>query len=389
LHDVVRAWDVPVLVVGGGPAGLATALELARQHISVVVVERSAYDDVRVGEHLTPSGVLQLKALDPALSAPAGVHGESAGVAAYWGSDGAHYTDYFLHPAQHGLNLSRPRFDGDLARAAESHGVTIWRSASLKRAARRNAAWQVVIDRNGSTDQVAISVIVDATGRLATFSRQQGARIHADDRQIAVVAFQDCDNGADLNRRSVIEAAEDGWWYCARINATRSLCMFVTDHDLLPRDAKRDLRTWWLDRLGRATHVPRQFRDPARSRDFVIRSARSQCLDIAFGSGWLAVGDAAMAFDPLASQGIAKALDHGRRAATSIFAYLNGEDASLERYALQLRREYAVFQATRQQYYRLEQRWPRSIFWRRRNAMANCRSGTINQLIPTEPSVVS
>jgi 2-polyprenyl-6-methoxyphenol hydroxylase-like FAD-dependent oxidoreductase len=156
-------------------------------------------------------------------------------------------------------------------------------------------------------------------------------------------------------------------WYCAPINATRSMCMFVTDHDLLPRGAKRDLRAWWLDQLGQAVYVPHQFRDLAHLRDFVIRSARSQCLDVPFGLGWLAVGDAAMAFDPLASQGIIKALDHGRRAATSISAYLKGEDSSLERFALHLRCEYAVFQVTRAQYYRLEQRWPRSIFWRRRN----------------------
>ena len=41
--------------------------------------------------------------------------------------------------------------------------------------------------------------------------------------------------------------------------------------------------------------------------------------------GWLAVGDAAIAFDPLTSQGIAKALDHGKRAAASIAAYLAGD----------------------------------------------------------------
>jgi flavin-dependent dehydrogenase len=100
-------------------------------------------------------------------------------------------------------------------------------------------------------------------------------------------------------------------------------------------------------------------------------------------SGPSARQTAAMAFDPLASQGIIKALDQGRRAATSISAYLEGDDSSLERFALHLRREYAVFQATRHQYYRLEQRWPRSIFWRRRNAVANGRSDTIDQSIPT------
>jgi flavin-dependent dehydrogenase len=364
----VRARDDAVLIVGGGPAGLATALELAHQHIAAMVVERSAYNDLRIGEHLTPPGVLRLRALDPAFPGPAGVHGESAGVTAYWGSETANHTDYFLHPGQHGLNLSRPRFDADLARAAESSGVTILRIASLKRAVRTNAVWQVDIDRDGSADQVTVSFIVDATGRLASFSRQQGARIHAHDRQVAVVAFQDCANEAHPNTRSIVEAAGNGWWYVAPINATRNMCMFVTDDDLLPRGAKQDLRAWWLDQLGQATFVPREFRDLAHSRDFVTRSARSQCLDVPVGSGWLAVGDAAMAFDPLASQGIVKALDHGWQAATSIAAYLKGEHSSLEKFALQQRREYAVFQATRAQYFRLEQRWPRSAFWRRRNA---------------------
>ena len=41
------------------------------------------------------------------------------------------------------------------------------------------------------------------------------------------------------------------------------------------------------------------------------------------------VGDAAMAFDPLASEGIAKALNGGRRAAASIAAYLAGDASSL------------------------------------------------------------
>src|SRR5690349_9257845 len=99
----MRAHDAAVLIVGGGPAGLATAMELARRHISSVVVERSSYDDLRIGEHLTPAGVLQLKALN--LGLPAHLHSPSAGVIAYWGSETANYMDYFLHPGQRGLNL--------------------------------------------------------------------------------------------------------------------------------------------------------------------------------------------------------------------------------------------------------------------------------------------
>jgi flavin-dependent dehydrogenase len=368
-HEAVRARDDTVLIIGGGPAGLATALELRHRHIAAVVIERSAYNDLRIGEHLTPKGVLQLKVLDPTFPASACIHGQSAGVTAYWGSETANHIDYFLHPGQHGLNLCRPRFDADLARAAESSGVTILRSASLKRVARHNSVWRAEINRDAGTDRISAAFIVDATGRLATFSRQQGARVLAHDRQVAVVAFQDIANEANP-MRSIVEAAENGWWYSAAIGTSRAMCMFVTDHDLLPRDAKRGLRAWWLEQLCQTLHVPRQFRDLAQPSNFVTRSARSQCLDTPFGPGWLAVGDAAIAFDPLASQGIIKALDHGWRAAASISRYLNGDDSPLERFAFHLRREYAAFQATRAQYCRIEQRWPQSIFWGRRNTTA-------------------
>ena len=367
-YDVVRGRDRAVLIIGGGPAGLATALALSRLEIAAVVVERSAYDNRRVGEHLTPAGVLQLRAFDPGFQASAALHHRSAGVTAYWGAETANHTDYFLHPGQYGLNLSRPRFDADLARTAESSGIRIYRAASLARAIRSDAAWQVDIDCDDGTEQMTASFVVDATGRPASFARGQGARIHTRDRQVAVAAFWDCADLAGANTRSLVETVENGWWYRAPIGATRVMCMLVTDDDLLPRGSAPELRTWWLDQLGRTIHLSRDVADIPPSCEFVTRSARSQYLDIPFGPDWLAVGDAAMAFDPLASQGIVKALDHGRRAAAAISAHLQGDRTSLQTYALHLKREYAAFEATRMQYYSMERRWPASIFWQRRGA---------------------
>ena len=143
--------------------------------------------------------------------------------------------------------------------------------------------------------------------------------------------------------------------------------MLITDDDLLPRGAHSDLNSWWLNQLSRTVQLVRRFRDIEPSRRLVVRSARSQRVEPPSGVGWLAVGDAAMAFDPMASQGIAKALDHGKRAAARIASHLAGDASSLEEFARQLESEYAAYRTMRAQYYRLEMRWPRAKFWKRRH----------------------
>ena len=342
-------------------------MELARHGIAAIVIERSAYDDLRIGEHLQPAGVLQLRAISSNSGLPLDGHFACAGVLAYWGSETPSHMDYFLHAGQHGLNLTRPRFDADLARACESSGATVQRSTSLLRAVRKTSTWDVEIVVGGAVRSVSASIIVDATGRAARLARRQGARVRAHDRQIAVVALGNGSNGEISHTRSTVEAAEFGWWYSASLGPARSICMLFTDDDLLPRGPKFNLYAWWLNQLSRTKQLPYRFRTSELPQRLIVRSAKSQHIDFASGNGWLAVGDAAMAVDPLSSQGIANALDHGKRAASSIAAHFSGDGSSLESFARQLQVEYATYRTMRARYYRLEMRWPQSMFWKRRH----------------------
>jgi flavin-dependent dehydrogenase len=223
-----------VLIMGGGPAGLATAIELAARDLAALVVERSDYNDVRIGEHVQPPAVLQLRALSSRLKLPLGLHFACGGVEAYWGSSEPNYTDYCFHPAQHGLSLLRPQFDADLAAACDLSGATVLRGATLKCAQKQETGWDVDIVVRGRTQGFSVSLIVDATGRSVAFSRRQGAKVYAHDRQMAIVTFEDdANNGAST--RSLIETAEIGWWYRSPIGPARSICMLITDSDLVPR----------------------------------------------------------------------------------------------------------------------------------------------------------
>jgi flavin-dependent dehydrogenase len=103
-----------------------------------------------------------------------------------------------------------------------------------------------------------------------------------------------------------------------------------------------------------------------------VRAAGSGRLEPAAGDGWLAVGDAAAAFDPLASHGIGAALEGGLRAAAAIRARSDGDRAALAAYAEHTRRAHARYQRLWLDYYAQERRWPDAPFWRRRHV---ARSG--------------
>lgn len=61
------------------------------------------------------------------------------------------------------------------------------------------------------------------------------------------------------------------------------------------------------------------------------------------GDGWLAVGDAACAYDPLSGHGVIAAMDSARLAALSVTAFVKGDRRALARYANTLAAGYARY----------------------------------------------
>ena len=77
-----------------------------------------------------------------------------------------------------------------------------------------------------------------------------------------------------------------------------------------------------------------------------------------------------MTFDPLSSQGIAKAIEQGHEAAVAIGRCLEGDTAAVDAYAEAVSARYAEYLGTRAGYYRLEQRWSGAQFWKSRQREA-------------------
>jgi flavin-dependent dehydrogenase len=96
-------------------------------------------------------------------------------------------------------------------------------------------------------------------------------------------------------------------------------------------------------------------------------------LDTVAGDGWVAVGDAASAYDPISSQGVYKALADGLRAGSALATHLAGDATSLAQYRAALAGRFDGYLAQRNHFYGVERRWPEASFWRKRRSRSRAQ----------------
>jgi flavin-dependent dehydrogenase len=352
-----------VAVVGGGPAGLATAIALQRKGLAALVVERTAYRSQRVGEHIPPTTKLQLVSLGLADVGASGVHASCPGIRSIWGSNEPTDREYLFHPNGEALNLSRPDFDLSLAALAERLGATIITEARIAALSRVSNSWQLLVVRANGGLEVRATVVIDATGRAASIAKRLGAKPIVFDRLIGI--FGRLPAARPENHIVTVEAVEQGWWYSAGLADGTVVATFMTDAELIETSKASRIRTW-RDRLKGAPMTAARIADHHGSIELHIRTARTQRLDKPIGDRWLAVGDAAMSFDPLSSEGITKGLAAGQKAAVVAAALCEGDCSGADGYREDISKAFAQYLATRHRYYAAERRWPDVLFWRRR-----------------------
>ena len=109
-----------------------------------------------------------------------------------------------------------------------------------------------------------------------------------------------------------------------------------------------------------------------------MRPGPTYRLDQPAGRRWLAVGDAACAFDPLAGQGIYKALADGIAAANTLATALARDGDLSGDFADRISAAFEEYRANRNYFYAQEQRWPTAAFWRHRHERTGAALASID-----------
>lgn len=409
-----QSFDIAIL--GGGPAGLATAIACAMQtDASIVLVEQQAPQQLRVGENIPPETLILLRKLRLDKAFRNGDHQPCPGFASVWGKSDVGYNDFIVNPMGHSWRLNRRAFDQAMVDKAEELGVTLlWQTRfqevieervtlteeqSIEEQSIEERATETKTNRvqlllqqkikdtdlatrgpqklqlqpQFSTSELTVSakLVIDATGSTALFAKSQNCRKIIDDKLIATVRFANFNN--EVKGKQVrIEATREGWCYHTVLPQQKVVSMMVTLPEELPR-LKANGYQHFEDYLAHTQFVGEHLKkiqlNDAKYHSYPINSGQLDCLE---GRNWFAVGDAAASFDPIAAQGIYKALHHGLMAGDKAAAWLKGENIELD-YSQVITQQYQHYLKNRHYMYQLEKRWPESNFWR--NSHKTAKSG--------------
>jgi flavin-dependent dehydrogenase len=315
-------------VVGGGPAGATAARWLAKRGHRVALFHHSPRmsSSDPIWETLSPGALELLRFGNPDLFARLEQYLAPCVATVVWSC-----SDSTSSTRRSATLIDRKKFDPLLRQSAIEAGAVLLSSAGV--VSRGKDSW-IVAPRKGGL--IHCRFLVNAAGR---HSALREGRVAHGARTIALtarIAGSTLDDG-----ETRVEAATDAWLWAVRCNnGSASVTLFVdleTSHRW-QREGRGPafLKCLRKTSLGRS-HT--RLRSSIRAGDATI--AAQPCV---FAERLVHIGDAALALDPLASQGIHHALLSAQQAGIAIHTILIKGKAALAETFLTKRHEEALQQ---------------------------------------------
>ncbi|MCW5698653.1 MAG: tryptophan 7-halogenase [Rhodospirillales bacterium] len=340
-----------VVVLGGGPAGVITAIGLAELHHRVVLVTwphphlRLEGFSQRVTEALHHRGCRHaLGTVGPEVERIVAWNGETTAV----------NREYVV---------DRGAFDKALLTDAEERGVVVMRRR-VRKLESETGRWTVVTGAAGShQDVIEADFVVEARGRRAPAGRM--ARVQGP--TTLAIAGRRSDR---LNRaRSCVASLADGWaWLIAPGDGTAVIQLIVAGGG--EAHPKRDeLQPFFAERVAALAKAEEWFSGTEVDGPVFARHATPVMGSASVADNVLRVGDAAAAVDPLSGHGVFEAIGSAIAAVPVINTMrTRPQDGELAKmfYGERVRDTFLRYARAGRMFYAAEQRWPDGPFWAER-----------------------
>lgn len=301
-----RSLDTDVVVVGGGPAGSATAIACARRGLRVVLCERERPGRDRPGETLHPAIEPLLAQLGAADRLAMVVGARHAGIWIEWGRP--RRFEPFGGDASgpwSGFQVRRADFDALLRSCACEAGVALRQPCGVTGLLTRDGIPRGVTTMTGP---IAARMVVDASGMARWLGRALGVTSPARSPRLFARYGYAAGSCAERDAAPYLVGDASGWTWTALVRPGVYQWTRVSY-------GSRPAAGWMPDEFRDLTPL-----DRSRGADVTWRMATSVA-----GAGWLMVGDAATTLDPTSSHGVLKAIMSGMTAGHLIAAVLDGK----------------------------------------------------------------
>jgi menaquinone-9 beta-reductase len=320
-------------VVGGGPAGAASATFLAQRGHSVTLVDEAHFPRDKIcGEGVSPEAWRLLEDMGAAAAVRA-LDPHSLRGMRLTSPNGTAFQGWYEPSRPPGFAVRRARFDEALLAAAREAGVEVregTRASSLLHANGRITGVTVRAAANGRTEGIEARLVVVADGRRSFLARELGPlRPHRSLRKFAVRGYWS--GVAGLGEHGEMHVVGGGYCGVAPLSATEANLTFVLDATAMTLSAgdlegfyRRTLHRWprLVDRLAQAT-----LDGPPRAIGPLALEARRVS-----APGAVLVGDAAGFYDPFTGEGVTLALRSAEMAAEAAHDFLQGRSSDLRAY---------------------------------------------------------
>lgn len=333
-----------VLIVGGGPAGCATAMFLLREGIQPLILEAEEFPRYHIGESLTGGAADVLRALDLEADMNRNEFLVKFGVKVYGQSlNGSWFVPVRGRDAnwepfdQTTWQVRRSKFDQMMLDIALSRGARLLRGKALHPIVEDGQVKGVRVQiHGGGIETIESEMLVDCSGQatwLANLGGVTGPKyVGAYDKQIAIFsqvkgAIRDNGTARDQKRDNtlIFYQRKYHWsWFIPLDEETVSVGVVVPSAYFLDKhETKRDFLVRELHEL----HPELKRRLPVIDlvEDVHVIPNYSFQVKNFCGKGFLCLGDSHRFVDPIFSFGVSLALHEAQLAAPRIRAYLNGE----------------------------------------------------------------